>query len=74
MCEDYVTDRHNLRQTSATASKLEYDLGPLRERHGDLPVQRLTKAHLDALIADLVAGGTKTPKAPHPPAVVGSVD
>jgi integrase len=60
MCMDYVTGRHNLRQTSS--AKLEYDLWPLRERHGGLPVQRLTKAHLDALVADLVAGGTKTAK------------
>lgn len=31
-------------------------------RHGKLPVQRLTKAHIDQLVADLVAGGTKTSK------------
>jgi integrase len=60
MCQDYLTGRHNLRPTSA--AKLEYDLGPLRERHGDMPVQRLTKAQLDTLVADLVAGGTKTAK------------
>jgi integrase len=59
-CADYLTGRHNLR-TSARA-KLEYDLGPLRERFGTLPVQRLIKADLDALVADLVAGGTKTAK------------
>lgn len=41
---------------------VQYDLGPLRERHGSLPVQRLTKGHLDALVADLMAGGTKTAK------------
>jgi integrase len=41
-------------------SKLAYDLGPLVEWHGDLPVQRLTKAHIDALVTDLVAGGTVT--------------
>jgi integrase len=60
MCQDYLTGRHNLRPTSA--AKLEYDLGPLRERHGDMPVQRLAKAQLDVLVADLVAGGTKTAK------------
>jgi integrase len=59
-CADYLIGRHNLRQTSS--AKLEYDLGPLRQRHGDLPVQRLTKAHLDALVSDLVAGGSKTAK------------
>jgi len=60
MCRDYLTGRHNLRETSS--SKLEYDLGPLRERYGDMPVQRLTKAHLDTLVAELVAGGSKTAK------------
>ncbi len=60
MCRDYLIGRHNLRDTSS--SKVAYDLGPLRERHGDLPVQRLTKAHLDGLVADLAAGGTKTGK------------
>lgn len=60
MCADYLTGRHNLRQTSS--AKLEYDLSPLRERYGDMPAQRLTKAHLDTLVAELVAGGTKTAK------------
>lgn len=60
LLEEYLIGRHNLRQTSS--AKVEYDLGPLRERHGGLPVQRLTKAHLDALVTDLVAGGTKTAK------------
>jgi hypothetical protein len=60
MCADYLTGRHNLRQTSS--AKLEYDLSPLRERYGDMPVQRLAKAHVDALVTDLVAGGTKTAK------------
>jgi integrase len=60
MCADYVTGRHNLRQTSSV--KLEYDLGPLRERYGDMSVQRLTKAHLDTLVSELVAGGSRTAK------------
>jgi hypothetical protein len=60
VCAEYLTGRHNLRATSKV--KAEYDLGPLQERHGDLPVQRLTKAHLDALVAALVAGGTTTAK------------
>jgi integrase len=60
VCEEYLTGRHNLRQTSS--AKMAYDLGPLRERHGEMPVQRLTKAHLDALVADLIVGGTKTAK------------
>ncbi len=60
VCADYINGRHNLRATSLT--KLQYDLAPLRDRHGDLPVQRLTKAHLDSLVVELVAGGSKTTK------------
>ncbi|MCV7316310.1 site-specific integrase [Mycolicibacillus parakoreensis] len=59
VCANYIAGRHRLRASSL--SKLEYDLGPLRQRYGELPVQRLTKAHIDVLVADLVAGGTKTP-------------
>ena len=60
VCADYIAGRHKLRASSL--SKLGYDLGPLRERHGDLPLQRLTKAHIDALVIDMLAGGTKTAK------------
>jgi integrase len=56
----YLAGRHRLRASSR--EKLAYDLAPLRERHGDLPVQRLSKADIDALVSDLVAGGTKTAK------------
>jgi integrase len=59
-CAAYLAARHNLRATSK--SKLEYDLSPLRERFGHVPVQKLTKANIDNLIADLVAGGTVTAK------------
>lgn len=60
VCANYIAGRHNLRESSL--SKLEYDLAPLRERHGNLLVQRLTKAHIDKLVTDLVAGGTITAK------------
>jgi integrase len=60
VCKNYVAGRHNLRATSR--AKLIYDLAPLIERHGDEPAQRLTKAHIDQLVADLLAGGTKTGK------------
>lgn len=59
-CESYVRGRHGLRATSKT--KLIYDLQPLIERHGDKAVQRLVKSDLDQLVADLLAGGTKTAK------------
>lgn len=58
MCREYLAGRHKLRPTSL--AKLGYDLAPLRERHGGMAVQRLTKAHIDALVTDLLAGGTKT--------------
>lgn len=60
MCTAYVAARHNLRASSK--SKLEYDLSPLRERYGSLGVQKLTKAHIDNLVADLVEGGSITAK------------
>lgn len=60
VCKAYLAGRHNLRESSRV--KLEYDLGPLRERHGNLAVQRLAKSHIDGLVADLVVGGTMTGK------------
>jgi integrase len=60
MCADYLTGRHNLRQTSG--GKLEYDLAPLVERYGTMPLQQLTKADIDRLIGELVKGGTVTAK------------
>ena len=59
-CADYLTGRHNLRATAK--AKLEYDLAPLRERYGDKPVQQIAKADIDALVASLLAGGSKTAK------------
>lgn len=58
--ESYVAGRHNLRESSL--AKLAYDLAPLIERHGKLPVQKLTKGHVDQLVSDLVIGGTLTAK------------
>lgn len=60
VCESYIASRHKLRATSR--AKLTYDLQPLIERHGDQPVQRLTKTNVDKLVADLLAGGTATGK------------
>jgi integrase len=60
LCSDYLASRHKLRASSK--AKLEYDLAPLRERHGQLPLQRLTKGQIDALVRDLIAGGTTTGK------------
>jgi integrase len=60
LCVDNLAGRHSLRASSRV--KIEYDLEAFRQRYGTLPVQRLTKAHIDALVADLMAGGTKTAK------------
>lgn len=60
VCADYLAGRHNLRESSL--AKLAYDLAPLRERHGKLAAQKLTKSHVDKLVTDLVAGGTTTAK------------
>ncbi len=60
VCADFLTGRYNLRPTSG--SKLAYDLAPLTERYGSMPVQQLSKAHLDALIGALVKGGSVTGK------------
>lgn len=60
LCADYIAGRNSLRATSL--SKLVYDREPHRGRHGDLPVQRLSKAQLDALVVDLKTGGTLTAK------------
>jgi integrase len=53
-CADWLAGRHSIRPTTRAA--YEHSLAPLRTRHGELPVQRLTKGHLDRLVADLAAG------------------
>ncbi len=58
--DGYIAGKHRLRPTSL--AKLRYDLAPLVERHGDMPVQKLTKADLDKLVGALRSGGTITAK------------
>jgi integrase len=53
-CAEWLAGKHRIRPTTRAA--YEHALAPLRQRHGDMPVQQLTKAHLDALVSDLVAG------------------
>ena len=60
LCTDWLASLHGLRAT--TIASYGYDLAPLRETHGALPVQRLTRRHVDDLVADLRVGGTKTAK------------
>jgi integrase len=53
-CAGWLAGRHRIRPTTRAA--YEHALAPLRQRHGGLPVQKLTKAHLDVLVSDLAAG------------------
>jgi integrase len=46
-CADWLAGRHSIRPTTRAA--YEHALEPLRDRHGDLPVQKLTKGELDVL-------------------------
>jgi integrase len=58
LCEDWLASLHNARATTLNAYR--YSVAPLRERHGGLPVQKLTRQDLDRLLRDLRAGGTTT--------------
>jgi hypothetical protein len=60
LCADWLASLHNARATTLTA--YAYALAPLRERHGQIPVQRLTRPDLDRLLTDLRDGGTVTAK------------
>jgi integrase len=60
LCADWLTSLHNARATTLNA--YSYALAPLRERHGQMPVQRLTRPDLDRLLTDLRDGGTLTAK------------
>lgn len=53
-CSSWLAGKHGNKPT--TRSAYEHALAPLRARHGDLPVQLLTKEHLDQLVTDLANG------------------
>jgi integrase len=53
-CADWLNGRHSIRPTTRAA--YQHSLAPLRQRYGDLPIQKLTKGDLDQLVTDLVAG------------------
>ncbi|ORW02487.1 tyrosine-type recombinase/integrase [Mycobacterium kyorinense] len=63
LCKDWLASLHNARPTTVNAYR--YSLAPLRERHGDLVAQKLTRPDLDRLLTDLRDGGTTTAKG-HP--------
>jgi integrase len=60
LCADWLTSLHNARATTLNA--YTYALAPLRERHGGLPVQKLSRPDLDRLLTDLREGGSMTAK------------
>jgi integrase len=60
LCDDWLASLHNARATTVNAYR--YALAPLRERHGDLPAQKLTRPDLDKLLIALRDGGTTTAK------------
>jgi integrase len=54
-CAEWLASRHRIKPT--TAAGYEYVLQPIRSELGDLPVQKLTRRHIDAVIAKLREGG-----------------
>ncbi|MGW0038402.1 tyrosine-type recombinase/integrase [Gordonia sp. NPDC003376] len=60
LATDWIASLHNARATTVNA--YEYALAPLRERHGHIAAQQLTRPHLDKLLTDLRDGGTLTAK------------
>src|SRR5271170_7174232 len=60
LCADWLASLHNARATTLNAYR--YAVAPLRERHGVLPVQQLTRPQLDRLLTDLRSGGSMTAK------------
>ncbi|MBO0884311.1 MAG: site-specific integrase [Mycobacterium sp.] len=57
---DWLASLHSVR--AVTRAGYEYDVAPVRERFGTLPVQNLTRKHLDELVVALRNGGTVTAK------------
>jgi integrase len=60
LCTDWLASLHNARAT--TVAGYTFVLAPLRERHGSLAAQKLSRPQLDKLLAALRTGGTTTAK------------
>jgi integrase len=58
LCADWLASLHHVRAT--TARDYSYALAPLREAHGSMPVQKLSRADLDRVLIGLRDGGTVT--------------
>ncbi|WP_406813987.1 tyrosine-type recombinase/integrase [Mycobacterium sp. M23085] len=61
-CRDWLAGMHDIEPTTRAA--YTHALKPLRDRHGEMPVQQLTKSHLDRLVTDLVDGSFPDQKRP----------
>jgi integrase len=61
LCADWLASLHNARATTINAYR--YAIAPHRERHGDLPLQKLARP--DRLLIGLRGGGSMTAKG-HP--------
>jgi integrase len=53
-CAEWLNSRHKIKPTSAAG--YEYVLQPVRSELGDMPVQKLTRRHIDDLIVKLRQG------------------
>jgi hypothetical protein len=60
LCVDWPASLHNARQT--TINGYAYCLAPLREHHGHLAAQKLTRPDVDKLFVALRDGGIQTAK------------
>jgi integrase len=58
-CVEWLNSRHKIKPTSAAG--YEYVLQPVRSELGDMPVQKLTRRHIDDLIVKLRQGGLERP-------------
>ncbi len=56
-CADWLLSRHKIKPT--TAAGYEYILQPVRSEFGEIPVQSLTRRHIDDLILKLRTGGLR---------------
>lgn len=57
----WLASRHKTRVTTKRGDA--YDICPLQQVYGALPIQQLTRVHIDALLSDLKKGGViPTPK------------
>lgn len=61
-CRDWLAGMHDIEPTTRAA--YTHALKPLRDRHGEMPVQQLTKSRLDQLVTDLAGGSFPDQKRP----------